>query len=1124
MSYRKLPALPPYYVPRPRLDQLWDRLIDRRLILVTAGAGFGKTSFLSAQAARSARPSVWCSLEDVDSDPSSLLAKLCAAIRASSPRSAKDRPGAERFDPSRVTLTDLMKSLRDGQGGLVLFLDDVHFVSTSPEALLLLDRLVSALPEASSVVLASREPVGLQTARLRSLGAVGKIDGRDLQFTGEEIEALLRRRFPGIHPEPLLMRRLLEETEGWAAGIEILLQAAGGAQWAMLETLDRSGAHGSCWFDYFAEEVIGRLDAPTRKFLVRSAVLPRMEPGICDRVLETDGSLEILEGLCARSLFTFPIDAERKLFRYHHLFRDFLLERLEREEGREAVRGLRLRSAEALVDAGAWAEAAMAYAEGGDPKATLDLLCRLGESLLAAGKYRVLRRALESVPAELLDRNPAALALLGRLQEIHGEWEDARRIYAKALSQVPRGPQRAGLLELLARTHIRRGEYGAGERACLEALSQPGRKAARLRGRILCLLGVTAGELGRLTESEKRFLEAIRIFRRIEDAREEARAIDLMAANVCYFRGDYCRAKDLGRDALVIFQRLGDQRWICHTLMGIGQHAAAAGEEREARDLSERALRLAENLEYRMAEGYCRNTLGLCALLAHSPEAARQHFEQARCLGEQLGELSLLTWPRLGNAEAHLMEGNRRGAKIIATEILAQTRRGRAPYAEGRCYTILGKSEAGTQVAAAARWWRKAEGIFRRIGAFRGLHEVLLLRCAAGDVPGRSERKVLSDLLAGVATFDHRFLLIELEPERAAVVLIRAVELGVETDYAAGLLVAMGEGAVPRLEQALDRIDGPARTRIVEVLAQIGGSRAHRILKREGRVESPSGQIARIAAADLETGPIASLKVRALGPCVVSVADEPIPPDAWKSARAMRLLQFLLLQRSRWVPREVIAEGLWPEADPQKAENNLRQTVHLLRRTIEPSLTESRLSRHLRFRNEAYRLDLGEEGEFDLETFERLTREGERLLDEGRRSKAEAAFRSAVDLYRGDLFEESPYEEFIAASREDAKDRHMLALTKLIEICAADRRLEESIPLCRHALLRDPYSEEIAWHLIHALLQLGNRREALDAYHRYEAKLIQDLDLLPSARMRILAQQAAALRPRLDPSRGGASA
>jgi len=1141
-GFHGIPTVPASYTPRARLDRFWDEAEGKRLVLVVAGAGFGKTTFLAERARRSARPALWMSLSELDVDPAVLLARFGAALDSlvpaprSGPRSRVVAPALRSVSSSQAivpashsgsssqaiasALAGAQWSAAPSEGALlsrlvracgdtrrILFFDDVQTVADSPEALRLLDRIAHALPEGSTVVLASREPVGIHTARLRSMGAVAMLGRPDLQFSEDELTLLLRRRFPAEDPDPALVRRLLHETEGWAAGLEIFLQVSGGSPWAIRETLERSSEAGAAWFSYFAEEVLERLDEDGQRFLLCSSLLPCMTGDVCDRALGITDSSARLEALAARDLFTYPTEGGSRAFRYHHLFRQFLLDRLERQTDPEALRRLRLRCARVLVETGAWAEAAMAYAEGGDPEATLEMVGRLGEKLLATGKYRVLRRAMENVPGDLLRGNVDALAVLGRIQEIHGEWDEARQTYRRALARAPDGSKRAAILCQLAQARIRCGEYRAGEKACVEALRQPGRKSAHLRGRVLCLLGVSAGELGRLTDAEERFRDAIRVFRRNRLEAEEGRALCLLAANVCYFRGDYQTAKDLGRQALVIFQRLGDQRWVCHTMMGIALHAASAGEEREARDLAERALRLAESLEYRMALGYCHHALGRCALLRRNPEGAREHFQAALRLGEQLGELSLQVWPRIGQAEADLLAGNRRAAASEARAALAASR-GRSPHTTARCHALMGLAEAASRRDAAILWWKKAERVYRRIDARCGLHEVILCRLAALGFTRRQESVVLAELLAGVASMGHRFLLIDAHPDRAAQVCARAVLLDIEPGFAAGVLVALGQPVVGIIETSMKGAGEGARGRFIEILARIGGNRARAILQVQARSSLPGTAAARGAVADLSASPLVPLHARGLGPWRLSVGDQLLPPEAWKSGRALKLLHFLLVQRSRWVPKEVILEAIWPGSAPSKAENNLRQTIHLLRRALEPPGADPRSFRYVRFRNDACQLDLGEGGSFDADVFQRRVHEGNALLDRSRPGEAEAMLRSAIDLYGGDLLEEYPYEEFLESAREDLRDRYLRALEKLIAICSRGSRWDDVIPLCRRGLARDPYSDPFAWNLIHALLRRGDRTEALKVYRRFEESLTAEFDLLPSARLRELAERA----------------
>jgi DNA-binding SARP family transcriptional activator len=236
----------------------------------------------------------------------------------------------------------------------------------------------------------------------------------------------------------------------------------------------------------------------------------------------------------------------------------------------------------------------------------------------------------------------------------------------------------------------------------------------------------------------------------------------------------------------------------------------------------------------------------------------------------------------------------------------------------------------------------------------------------------------------------------------------------------------------------------------------------------------------------------------------------------WGSARARRLFEYFLVREFRWAAREEIVEALWPEADPARAENNLRQSIHLLRRALQPG-TEGDAARHyVRAHEGAYRLDPGEGHSYDVAEFQEAVREGLALLDRRRAEPAEGKLRAALELYRGSFLAESPYEDFAAAERETLRERFLTTIARLLAFYAAARRWEECGSLARRGLAEDCFHEDFHWHLAQAQLRLGNRREALAACHSYEKMMTHELDLPPSMRMRLLAEEAASLSGRRD--------
>lgn len=1096
-GHHRPPPPPAGYLARPRLDVLWPDWRRRRLVLVSAGAGFGKSSFLAAGAERWPGSAAWLTLDDMDADPAAFCRHLLAALDPL--RGAGPAASGDAGTPGRA-LTRAVSILRETEGPPLLVLDDVQSVASAAPVLRVLARLIRFLPEHATLVLSSRERLPLAAARLRSQGVVADLTGDDLRFTPEEVAALLRRRLPGREVDAALCQRVADRTEGWAAGIEIILQALDASPALLLEqALERLNAAGAGWFAYFAEEVLDHLEPVTRDFLVRSSLLPRLEPNLCDEVLRIRGSDTILAGLARRNLFTFAVDGDAGDYRTHQLFRDFLQDQLARRTGAAELGRLRRRAARALERAGAPAEAALAWAEAGDAGAVLRLAETAGEALLASGGVGPLRRALAAVPEADLAIRPDALFLLGRVHEVEGRWEEAEAIYQRALAAGDGGGHRLELVAALATLRIRRGECEAGLAGCREVLDAAGEP--RLRARLLMLMGVAACELGRLDAGEAHLEAALALARERGDDAEEGRLLYLLASNVHCLRGDHGRALDLARRALVVCRRRADPRLVCHAMNTCGFVAAAAGEARAARELAEAALRMAESLEYRLVEGYSHWTLGRCDLLARNLGGARHHFEASLGVGERLREATLETWPLVGLAEVALAEGKRERGAALAVRVRDRARASGARHQEAQALVLLGA--AASDAAAARPLWDEAEAHLRAMGAACELNRLLLLRLAGGAAP----RGTLAELMRGAARLEHDFIFLALEPERAPGVLVRALAGDVEADYAARLLVRLGRGAVPRLASLLSHRRAGLRQRAAELLTEIGGPAARAALDRA----AAPGRGSHEARAVLAGRPARPLAVSALGALSVERAGRRLGLADWKSARALRLFQLLLVHRFRWVPRDQLMETLWPEATPVKAANNLRQTIHVLRRILEPDGDAARDSRHVLVRHEACRLEPGDGAAYDVLDFEAALDEAERLWNLGRRDEAEAPLRRAAALYRGDFLAETPYEEFAVEERERLHDRMLRGRARLLAVLAAAERWEELVPLCRRVLAMDPYREDFHWHLVRAHERLGNRREALAAYHHYEAFMARELDLLPSPRMRSLADQVLVL-------------
>ena len=1101
----RIPPLPAHHLSRPRLIRLWKEACERPIVLVTAGAGYGKTSFLSERAREEHRSVLWFRVDEWDSDLGSFVEHL---LRLLGSPASNEEPVEERRMLALVST-----SLRS-RGPTMLVLDDAHLLQGSPAVLRFLEGLIRYLPEKVTLVLSSREPLPVGGMRIRSQGRAWAVEARDLEFRLDELTTLFSLRFPGATLPPSPGRKILAATEGWAAGLEIFFQGLDSPAPAAIErVLDRLRSAGSGWFDYFAEEVVARLDEELRGFLHRSSVLPRLDAGMCNTVLRREDSGELLERLVRKNLFTLREADLEEGYRYHQLFRAFLKSRLARILKPGELAALQKRAAKALLAAGQEADAAALYAESGDRATSLKLIERHGEKLLGQGRYETLERVFAAVPATMLKESPRALFVRSRLLDNLGRWDEAAAAYRALLRSGPAPALRIELYSILGQLHCRRGEYTRALSLCRKAFAERVRMAPQSEGRLLAILGVSACELGRIEEGERYLNQAHALFTRRGEASGQAWVDFVLAANVHSSRGDFARGRDAALRALVKFRALGDPRRICQCLSVLASVTVMAGELVEARDQATEALRLAESLGLEQPEALSLLTLARAAFYDGDPSHARDLLERVIRIGDRIGEPDARILGRLLLAEVLLAMRNPCAARTLAEEALALARavKDRLQEAQGQALLSLlpegkrsnARVHRGACSGVALSLRRKAEREFRRLGASFDLHRLMLVRLADEDLEEGARKELTLELVAGARAAGHESIFLVVDPARALRVLAGALATGIETEFASLLLARMGERAVPALLPLSRHSEDAVRLQAVELLAQIGGPRARTTLARVAGGDAALPSVRR-AEEERTRAPLEPLGITALGLFRIRVGEQDVPENRWRSGRARRLFQLLLVNRFRWMAGDTVIESLWPETDPERARGNLWQSVYHLRKTLEPGLKELRASRYIRVHEGRYRLEPGEGYSFDVTEFEGSIRKAERLSAGGRARAAEPLYTRALDLYQGEFLAESPYEEFAASERERLRDLLIRATAHLAEFYSSTRRFAECIPICRRALREDPFNEDLHYHLIRSQAMLGHRREALVGYQEFEERISKELGLAPSGKLQAL--------------------
>ncbi|HEX8599999.1 MAG TPA: LuxR C-terminal-related transcriptional regulator [Chloroflexia bacterium] len=389
--------------------------LHRKLTLIAAPAGFGKTTLVSEWVAGCDRRVAWLSLDEGDNDPARFLTYLIAALRTISPAVGDGILGVLQSPqpPSADTvLTTLLNDITTIPENFLLVLDDYHVVD-APAADQALTFLIEHLPPQMHLVIATREDPQLPLARLRARDQVTELRVTDLRFTPSEAAGFLNQVM-GLDLSAQDIDALESRTEGWIAGLQLAAISLRGHQAPTSFVKSFTGSHHFV-MDYLVEEVLQQQPESVQTFLLRTSILDRLCGSLCDAVLleASAAGQETLEYLERSNLFIVPLDDERRWYRYHHLFADLLRQRLHQRsasstrDGRDVVVELHIRASQWFEDNGLDIEAFQHAAAANDIDRAERLIDGKGIPLHFRGAVTTIINWLDSLPATVLNARPS---------------------------------------------------------------------------------------------------------------------------------------------------------------------------------------------------------------------------------------------------------------------------------------------------------------------------------------------------------------------------------------------------------------------------------------------------------------------------------------------------------------------------------------------------------------------------------------------------------------------------------------------------------------------------------------------------------------------------------------------
>lgn len=629
------PLVRPEHVPRRDLIAMLRTDDLRRLTLVAAPPGFGKTSLLAEWAASTPVAVAWLSLDEADNDPARFFLYVAAAVRRIEPDvggralAALRTPGADLID---VVLPSLINDLAALDREIVLVIEDYHVI-TDPQVHEGLGRLLARMPSTLRLVLSTREDPPLPLARLRARGELTEIRAADLRFDALEVATFLVDTLQlGLSEADVA--RLQARTEGWPAALYLAALTLRGAPDASA-AIERFAGDDRYLVDYLTGEVLARQSPELRSFLLRTSILKRFSGPLCDAVLEREGSAALLTELERSNLLLIPLDSKRDWYRYHHLFGDLLRQELAAVD-RASLPALHRRASAWYRDAGLIVDSAEHAIAAGDVDAAGELIGRHYAFFVDQGQLATVIRWLEALAEPGGVPDDWLLGFAAAVVYAHaGRFDDAERWLRRAELAPPvrrDGQEPAAPLAALAGyLQFLRGDVGASvasERRALALIpaSDPGLAVSPLM-----VLGPALWWSGGQAEAISIYETLTRTGRAI---RSDALVVFGLGngAALALECGDEAAAKRLADEAVEVMRRgeVEEHPWSAMAHLADGSLLLRRGDLPSAARRIERGIALGERLRAWQLIAHGSLLLAEVRQRQHEPAAARRLLARVR--------------------------------------------------------------------------------------------------------------------------------------------------------------------------------------------------------------------------------------------------------------------------------------------------------------------------------------------------------------------------------------------------------------------------------------------------------------------------------------------------------------
>jgi len=1045
---------------RPRLLATLLDLLDKKLILVTAPAGYGKTSLLIDLGHQSDLPFCWLALDSLDREPQRFATYFVEAV-------AECFPG---FGNQTKTALDTLTTIENGIEPLVatlvnevyahipqhfvLVLDDYHLIFDVPIIQNFLSRFLQLVDENCHLIISSRVMTQLPDLPLMvARDMVGGLDLSELAFRTDEIQALFTQNYD-MHISENAAQQLVNETEGWITGLQ--LSSLGIAQ-GMADRLRVARASGVGLFDYLGQQVLEQQPEEIRFFLLRSSLLEEFNTEFCEEVFyelypERKKWRIWIETVIQRNLFALPVGMENGWVRYHHLFRDFLRDHLQIKYPDEVPPILKS-LARAYEAHNEWEKAYHIQKRLGDVDAVANLIERAAPHLMSHALV-TLDTWLKELPPSILSTRPGILSVRGTMLHVQGSSDEGLELLRKAEVAF----REIGDVNGLANTLVRRatvyrfqGNYTDAIHDADEALhlTESSDELQTIHAHALRQKGLILFRQGQSRQAVKILERALESYNRLED--ESHIPILMMETGMAYAAlGKEDETIRLNNEALQIWKQNGNLTWQANVLNNIGVLHHIHGDYDKAVLALEEGLLCAQRSGYYIRiEALILISLGDVYAEVEDFNLAHQYYQRGYDIAQDIGDQFLLNYLTLARAKLLIQQSELQQANLMLDEANKVIAKQNSQYDEGLLYLLRGQLDLHEKNAKQGK-------------------EALEIAEARFETSGHSVEYIKSQLLLAIAYK-------QINRKNDAIQKFK-IALQDKKRISHPILVFV--------QQLQDWLQDSQSDKEIGRITQNLLNRADKVNKEMPAIRRRIRRLAQISEV-----PGTKLLIQGFGRAQVKIGEKLLTMSDWQT-QSVRDLFFYFLTMEKPLTKEQIGTVFWPDVEePSRLKMRFKNDIYRLRRAVGSEI--------ILYENDLYSFNRTLDYEYDVEAFEGFLFQAKLSKD----TKIQIELRQkAADLVHGQFLDDI-YADWVIPERERINRTFLSVLLELAELLIKTNQVHAALDVYQQAIDYDYMFETAYLKAMKLYVQLRDRVGAVRLYDAYIEMMHHELDLPPSPEM-----------------------